>query len=149
MAASQTAIYALVAKWQTRHIQNVYFVGSTPAESTSVRQYDNLPSYASVAESADAPDLKSGVRDDVRVQFPSEAPCRGVAQLVEQRSPKPRCVCSNRITPAICEWSRTVRVRTANPSKAGSTPVVRSKSAFCISTQGRFLFFMRLRLRFV
>lgn len=149
MAASQTAIYALVAKWQTRHIQNVYFVGSTPAESTSVRQYDNLPSYASVAESADAPDLKSGVRDGVRVQFPSEAPCRGVAQLVEQRSPKPCCVCSNRITPAICEWSRTVRVRTANPSKAGSTPVVRSKSALCISTQGRFLFFVRLKLRLV
>lgn len=86
--------------WQTRHIQDVYFAGSSPAESTSVRQYDNLPSYASVAESADAPDLKSGVRDGVRVQFPSEAPCRGVAQLVEQRSPKPRCVCSNRITPA-------------------------------------------------
>lgn len=103
-------------------------MGSSPAESTNVWQYDNLPSYASVAESADAPDLKSGVRDDVRVQFPSEAPCRGVAQLVEQRSPKPRCVCSNRITPAICEWSRTVRVRTANPSKAGSTPVVRSSS---------------------
>lgn len=132
-----------------RHIQDVYFAGSSPAESTSVRQYDNLPSYASVAESADAPDLKSGVRDGVRVQFPSEAPCRGVAQLVEQRSPKPRCVCSNRITPAICEWSRTVRVRTANPSKAGSTPVVRSKSALCISTQGRFLFFVRLRLRLV
>lgn len=114
--------------WQTRHIQDVYFVGSSPAESTNVWQYDNLPSYASVAESADAPDLKSGVRDGVRVQFPSEAPCRGVAQLVEQRSPKPRCVCSNRITPAICEWSRTVRVRIANPSKAGSTPVVRSSS---------------------
>lgn len=79
--------------WQTRHIQDVYFAGSSPAKSTSVRQYDNLPSYASVAESADAPDLKSGVRDGVRVQFPSEAPCRGVAQLVEQRSPKPCCVC--------------------------------------------------------
>ena len=34
LAASRTAIYALVAKWQTRHIQDVYFVGSTPAEST-------------------------------------------------------------------------------------------------------------------
>lgn len=124
----------------------MYFAGSSPAESTSVRQYDNLPSYASVAEQADAPDLKSGVRDGVRVQFPSEAPCRGVAQLVEQRSPKPRCVCSNRITPAICEWSRTVRVRTANPSKAGSTPVVRSSSVFCISMQGRFLFFCAFQI---
>lgn len=87
--------------WQTRHIQDVYFAGSSPAESTSVRQYDNLPLYASVAEQADAPDLKSGVRDGVRVQFPSEVPYRGVAQLVEQRSPKPCRVCSNRITPAI------------------------------------------------
>ena len=121
-------------------------MGSSPAESTSVWQYDNLPVYASVAESADAPDLKSGVRDGVRVQFPSEAPYRGVAQLVEQRSPKPRCVCSNRITPAICEWSQTVRVRTANPSKTGSTPVVRSSSVFCISMQGRFLFFCAFQI---
>ena len=117
-------------------------MGSSPAESTSVWQYDNLPVYASVAESADAPDLKSGVRDGVRVQFPSEAPHKGVAQLVEQRSPKPRVACSIRAAFAICEWSQTVRVRTANPSKAGSTPVVRSNSVFCISMQERFLFFL-------
>lgn len=115
----------------------------------NVWRYDNSLLYASVAEQADAPDLKSGVRDGVRVQLPSEVPYRGVAQLVEQRSPKPCRVCSSRITPAICEWSRTVRVQTANLLEAGSTPVFRSKSAFCISTQGRFLFFMRLRLRFV
>ena len=119
----KTAIYALVVKLADTTHSGCVFCGFE-----SRREYDNLPSYASVAESADAPVLKSGVRDGVRVQFPSEAPCRGVAQLVEQRSPKPRCVCSNRITPAICEWSRTVRVRTANPSKAGSTPVVRSSS---------------------
>ena len=77
----------------------------------------------------------------MRVQLPSEVPYRGVAQLVEQRSPKPCRVCSSRIIPAICEWSRTVRVQTANLLETGSTPAFRSKSALCISTQGRFLFF--------
>lgn len=139
--------YVQVAEWHTRWSKEPVFCGFKSHLGYQRWQYDNLPLYASVAESADAPDLKSGVRDGVRVQFPSEAPCRGVAQLVEQRSPKPCCVCSSRIIPAICEWSRTVRVRTANPSKAGSTPVVRSKSALCISTQGRFLFFVRLKLR--
>lgn len=99
-----------------------------PPRVPDVWQYDNLLLYASVAEQADAPDLKSGVRDGVRVQFPSEAPHKGVAQLVEQQSPKLCVACSIRAAFAICERSRTVRVRTANPSKAGSTPVVRSSS---------------------
>lgn len=72
----------------------------------NVWRYDNSLLYASVAEQADAPDLKSGVRDGVRVQLPSEVPYRGVAQLVEQRSPKPCRVCSSRITPArrVCTY---------------------------------------------
>lgn len=118
-----------MSKWRNgirAGLRNQFFCGFKSHLGYQRWQYDNLPLYASVAEQADAPDLKSGVRDGVRVQFPSEVPYRGVAQLVEQRSPKPCCVCSNRITPAICEWSRAVRVRTANPSKAGSTPVVRS-----------------------
>ena len=52
-----------------------------------VRTLSRLPKYATVVESADTPDLKSGVGNGVRVQVPPVAPFTLLKGLIPMNTP--------------------------------------------------------------
>ena len=68
---------------------------------------------------------------------------RGIAQLVEQRSPKPRAEGSNPSAPAIfADIAQLVERILGKDEVTGSTPVISSKVLKTLRFQG-FLFFIK------